>query len=294
MVLLMAGLALGPNKPVSTNAALSAIVANVSGDPQLQALSGALNILGAILFLGYATISAAARRTHSFQHQDPWATWMAGAAATFVVFAVLDVVVDTALSFIAQQGSLSAEPELTRLMYHLYDGILMPGVAHLALAGYLALVAIGAFTGRLRPQWIAWPSALLAVMALINGFVGLTVSTGGAFPLAPITVFGFIVVTIAGSISMLREVRTAAASQAEAVKSACGGITHQGHDAETSTMTLPTSPLVKPPRRRIRSSSTSRASTVSRPGASGRAKAAPVTERMISAWAADSRRISIA
>lgn len=218
MAFLIAGLITEPNKPISSSSAISAIVANVSSHPHMQVIATSLNIFAVILFLGYAAISA--RRTRSAQHDAPWAPWMMAAATAFAVFAVMDAVLTTAMAFAAQQGSLSAEPELTRVLYDLYDGILMPGAAHLALAGYLALVAVQAFAGRIGPRWAGWAAAVFAALALVNGFVGLTVSSGGSFPLAPVAVAGFILVTIVGSISMLRERQAATGMEAQPARAA--------------------------------------------------------------------------
>jgi hypothetical protein len=213
MALLIAGLATGPNKPISANAAIAAIVANVSSDSQMIAVSDALNLLALIPFLGYAVICAYGRRAGSARQETPWAPLLAAAATVFAIFAGLDALLETALTFAARQGSLAAEPELTRVFYYLYDGILMPGVAHLALAGYLGLIAVGARVGRVGPRWVAWLAAVFAVMALVNGIVGLTVANGGSSPLAPIAVAGFVLVTIISCVSLLREGRRATTSQ---------------------------------------------------------------------------------
>ena len=108
------------------------------------------------------------------------------------------------MTFVSRQQDLAAEPALTRLLYHLYNGILMPGVAHLGLASLFATIAAAAHQRALTPRWLRWPCTVLAPVALLNGIVGLTVSNGGAFPLAPLAVLGLVVVVIANSVSMVR------------------------------------------------------------------------------------------
>ncbi len=203
MVLIVAGVASGPAKIISTNSSVAKIAASVGTHTQLQAVSNTVTILGAFLFLAFAAnISHRLRGTTS---TAPLGMCLTAIAAIIAVFTTLDVVVLTALSFLSKQGGLTAEPQLTRLLYHLYNGIFMPGLAHLGFAAYFAIIGLGARRGVLQPRWVAWPSLVLAPLALLNGVIGLTASNGGAFPIAPLAVLGFVVITVTLSISLLRD-----------------------------------------------------------------------------------------
>jgi len=217
MIAIIAGVIIAPDKPLSTNSSVARIAALVGSHPQQEALGGTLSVLGAVLFLGYA--APIAHRLRLSNRSAPLAFWLLGAAGAFAIFATLDVVVINALDFASRQGSLTGEPELTRMMYHLYNGLLMPGAAHVALAAYFAIFAIAARTRILTPQWLAWPCAVLAPIAAVNGIVGLASPTGGTFPLAPLAVLGFVVVNVISSVSVLRE-RPASLDRSRLVRAA--------------------------------------------------------------------------
>ena len=203
MVLLVVGIASGPAKIISTNSSVDQIAANIGKQTHLQLASNTLMIVGVTFFLAFAAVLADRIRTSD--GAGPLAAWLTATSAVIVVFTTLDVIVLTAMDFLVHQGGLTAEPQLTRFLYHLYNGILMPGVAHLGFAAFFAIVAAAARRGALRPRWISWPCFVLAPLAVVNSVIALSTSNGGAFVLAPLAVFGFIVVNVALSISMLRD-----------------------------------------------------------------------------------------
>lgn len=80
----------------------------------------------------------------------------------------------------------------------------MPGVAQLGFAAFFAIIAVGGKRRVLRPLWVTWPCFALCALALVNGIAGLSSSNGGAFPLAPLGVLGFVLLNVTLSLSLLR------------------------------------------------------------------------------------------
>ena len=205
MALVIAGVVSGPAKIISTNSSVEQIAANIGTKTQLQIASNTLMIVGITLFLAFAAV--AADRIRACDGAAPLGSWLTAVSATIVVFTTLDVIALTSMDFLVKQGGLTTEPQLTRFLYHLYNGVFMPGIAHLGFAAFFSIIAAAARRGALQPRWIAWPCFVLAPLAVVNAIVGLSSSNGGAFALAPLAVLGFIVVNITLSISMLRDLR---------------------------------------------------------------------------------------
>ena len=203
MVLVLADLALGTDKPISINSPVSTIASHMTNHSTQNVAAGAFSVVGVTLFLVYAAVVA--HRLRAERDTAPLGLWLLATSTMFVVFAALDVVIATAVSFVGRQANLTAEPALTRLMFHLYNGLLMPGVAHIALSGYFAVFAVGAFKGVIRPRWLGWLCTVMAPIALLNGIVGLSTANGGNFPLAPVAIVTLLIVTVVNGFSMVRE-----------------------------------------------------------------------------------------
>jgi hypothetical protein len=203
MATLLAGVVSGPNKLISTDSSVAKIVSDVGSDTAREAVSGGLAIVGAALFVWFAATLAS--RLSVANDTGPLGSTVLAASIIVFVFGSLDNIVLNVLGFLSRQGSLTSEPELTRLLYHFYNGLFMPGLAAFGFSLYFVAVGLGALMGRIRPRWLTWPSLLLAPLALVNGFVGITMTNGGANPVAPIAILGFVVVTMSISIVMLRD-----------------------------------------------------------------------------------------
>lgn len=203
MATLLAGVVSGPTKLISTDSSVARIAADVGSDTAREAVSGGLAIVGAALFVWFA--ATLARRLSVSNDTGPLGSAVLAASIIVFVFGSLDNIVLNLLGFLSRQGSLNSEPELTRLLYHLYNGLFMPGLAAFGFSLYFAAVGLGSLVGRIRPRWLTWPSLVLAPIALANGFIGITMTNGGANPVAPLAILGFVIVTTAISVVMLRD-----------------------------------------------------------------------------------------
>lgn len=205
MVLLVGGAVTGPSKLISTNSTVTQIVKSISAHPTQEVFSDTLAMIACALFLGYA--ASLAHRLNRAEPEVPLGFWLLAAGTTIAIFGALDNLVLTLMNFLSRQGNLTTEPALTRMLYHLYNGLFMPGLTHLGFAAYFAVIAVAAQRNHIRPRWLTWPCAVLALIATLNGIVSLATTNGGAFPLAPLAVLGFVVVTITNSIATLRQTR---------------------------------------------------------------------------------------
>jgi hypothetical protein len=201
MVLLLVSIFAGSGTLINTDSSATQIVKSLGSDP--SAVSNALAALALSFFVWFAASLA-----HTLHRRDPATPlgFVVLAGAVLVAgFGALDNVMQSVLIFVSKQNNLAAEPALTRVLYHFYNGLLMPGLVAIAIAVYLAGVGLAALMGQVGRRWLGWVSVVFVPLALISGLVGLMSSNGGLSPVAPFGILGFVFVTLITSISLVRE-----------------------------------------------------------------------------------------
>ena len=203
ILLLLVAIATGPTKLINANSSAAQIINSLGAHTSQAAASDAVAVLGLTLFIWFAASLA-----HTLQVRDrgtPLGFVVLGAGIAVSVLGSLDNVMNSVLIFLAKQGGLATEPALTRTLYHLYNGLVMPGMVAFATAVYLAGIAFAALRSAIGRRWLGWLSLIFVPLSLVSGFVGLTVSDGGTSAAAPLGVLGFVLITVITGVFMVRD-----------------------------------------------------------------------------------------
>ena len=111
---------------------------------------------------------------------------MAGGVCVFLAGA-LDAVNQSALVFLSKEENLNTAPQLTRLLYILYSGMIQPGVMAMGIAIYLIAIAAACLRGAVGARWVGWMSLAFGLTSTLGGVVALTLTNGGNTPPASAT-----------------------------------------------------------------------------------------------------------
>lgn len=201
MVLLLGSTFSGSGTLINTDSSATQIVKSLGSNP--SAVSNSLAAVSLALFVWFA--ASLAHTIHRRDAATPLAFVVLGGAIMVAVFGMLDNVMQSVLVFVSKQNTLATEPALTRVLYHFYNGLLMPGLVALGIAVYLAGVGLAALRNQVGRRWLGWLSIAFVPLSLISSLVGLTASDGGLSPVAPLGILGFGLVTLITGISMLRD-----------------------------------------------------------------------------------------
>ena len=129
---------------------------------------------------------------------------MAGGVCVFLAGA-LDAVNQSALVFLSKEENLNTAPQLTRLLYILYSGMIQPGVMAMGIAIYLIAIAAACLRGAVGARWVGWMSLAFGLTSTLAGVVALTLTNGGNTPPPALGVLGDAIVTATVSVYLLRE-----------------------------------------------------------------------------------------
>jgi hypothetical protein len=201
MVLLLGSTLAGGGTLINTNSSATQIVKSLGSNP--SAFSNALAALSLTLFVWFA--ASLAHTLHRRGPDMPLAFVVLGGAILAAAFGALDNVMQSVLIFVSKENDLAAEPALTRVLYHFYNGLLMPGLVALAVALYLSGIGVAALRNQIGRRWLGWLSLVFVPLSLISGLVGLTGSDGGLSPVAPLGILGFGLITLITGVSMVRD-----------------------------------------------------------------------------------------
>ena len=125
---------------INANSTAAQIARNLGAHPDRTLASNALTIIALALALWFGVTLA-----HLVGERDktsPLGTVILTGSICIFVTGAFDAITQSALVFLAKEDSLTAEPQLTRLVYVLYDGPIQPGIMGLAIA--IFLIAVGA------------------------------------------------------------------------------------------------------------------------------------------------------
>lgn len=125
-----------------------------------------------------------------------------GVAGTGII--ALDGLTVSALVLTSKQG-VPADPALTRALWDLQSGLLMPGAFGLVMTVFFVGIGTAILRGAFAAPWLARTSLAFAGLSTVSGIVGLTAIDGGTTPLSFFPAVGLGVVAIASGIYLLRD-----------------------------------------------------------------------------------------
>lgn len=205
---LLAFVAVLATKPVGGASLINAdstaaqIAKNLGAHPDRTLAANALTIVGLALALWFGVTLA-----HLVGERDrtsPLGTIMLTGSICIFVAGTLDAITQSALVFLAKEDSLTAAPQLTRLVYVLYDGPIQPGIMGLAIAIFLIAVGGAALRRTIAARWIGWLSITFALISAVGAIQGLTVTNGGNLAPGALGVLGDLLITVIVSVYLLR------------------------------------------------------------------------------------------
>ena len=175
---------------------------NLGAHPDRTLASNALTIVALALALWFGVTLA-----HLVGERDrtsPLGTIIQTGAICIFITGALDAITQSALVFLAKEDSLTAAPQLTRLVYVLYDGPIQPGIMGLAIAIFLIAVGVAALRRTIAARWIGWLSLTFALISTVGAIQGLTVTNGGNLAPGALGVLGDLLITVIVSLYLLR------------------------------------------------------------------------------------------
>ena len=151
---------------INANSTAAQIARNLGAHPDRTLISNALTItaLAFALWFGITLAHLVGERDKT----SPLGTIILASAICIFVTGALDAVTQSALVFLAKEDSLTAEPQLTRLVYVLYDGPIQPGIMGIAIAIFLLAVGAAALRRTIAASWVGWLSLVFALISAVG------------------------------------------------------------------------------------------------------------------------------
>ena len=158
-------------------------------------------VIAALILWSAGTL---ARLVHARDEQSPLGMIALAAGAGIALILSLDGITLTALEFVSRQGGV-VNPSLTRVLFELQNGIIMPGAFGCVAAVWLVAVGVAAVRGIFAAPWLGWLSFVFAALAAAGSLLGLTSLDGGTSVFGYLPAIGSGVILLFSSIFMVRE-----------------------------------------------------------------------------------------
>jgi hypothetical protein len=188
----------------STPAAISSYLASHEGSILGLTLT---TVLGTAIGLWF--LATVARIIHERDHDSPLGLIALASGAVATAISAFDGVTLSALVYLHKQGG-PTDPALVRAFFDLQNGLIMPGLFGLFIAGFLVAIGVAMIRGHLARPWVGWLAVVLAVFSSAGAATGLFSLSGGTTIVGYSPVISFGIVALITSIYMLRTPRAAA------------------------------------------------------------------------------------
>lgn len=216
-VVVLLGAVFAASDSLSSSSSATQISAYLTSHRSGVLIQTALTVLGAALTVWFA--ATLGRTLHARDQHTPLGMIVLAAGAGAAAIASLDGITLTALEFVSRQGGLT-DPSLTRALFDLQNGLIMPGAFGCIAAVLLAAIGVAAVRGVFAAVWLGWLSFVLAALALAGSMIGLTSVTGGTSALGYSPAIGLSIVMLLSSVFMLRDSGGAAEVAPESITAA--------------------------------------------------------------------------
>lgn len=193
----------------STPAAISAYLASHEGSILGLTL---ITVLGTAIGLWF--VATAARIIHERDANSPLGMIALASGAVATAISAFDGVTLSALVYLHKQGG-PTDPALVRVFFDLQNGLIMPGLFGLFMAGFLVAIGVAMIRGHLARPWAGWLAVVLAVLSSAGAATGLLSVSGGTTIVGYSPVISFGIVVLITSIYMLRTRQPAVTPGAE-------------------------------------------------------------------------------
>ena len=173
----------------------------------LAAHSASILALTLFTVLGTAVgawfIATVARVIHERDHASPLGMIALATGAIATSISAFDGVTLSALVYLQKQGG-PTDPALTRVLFDLQNGLIMPGLFGFFMAVFLVAIGVAMIRGHLARTWVGWLAMVFAALAAVGAATGLSSVSGGTSIVGYSPVIGYGIIAVITSIYMLR------------------------------------------------------------------------------------------
>jgi hypothetical protein len=203
-VLVLAGGPIGFGLPSSltSSSTPTAISAYLSSHGSSVLTLTLTTVLGGAIGLWF--IATVARLLHQADSHSPLGMIALAFGAVATAISAFDGVTLSVLVYLHRQGG-PTDPALTRALFDLQNGLIMPGLFGFFVAGFLAAVGVAMIRGQLARPWTGWLTLVLAALAVAGAATGLTSVSGGTTLIGYSPVISYGIFALITSIYLLRD-----------------------------------------------------------------------------------------
>jgi hypothetical protein len=198
LILVAAGIAGG--SPPGANDGAAKITQYLADHRDAVLTQSVLDVAGSALALWF--VGTLARLLQTRDQRSPLGLIMLAAGAAMTSLAAFDGLTLTALEFLSKQGGLT-DAALVQTFFDFQNGIIMPGAFGLVAAVFFVAAGVAMIRHAFAAPWLGWASLAFAVLSVVSGIIGLTMTNGGTTALSFFPAIGFVVIGIVSGVFML-------------------------------------------------------------------------------------------